>query len=298
MNGRVYDPEIARFLSPDPQLQEPGNWLNYNRYTYCLNNPMMYTDPTGEFFGTILTYVGDLLKTAFFDGGLDPTSSKARRDAWRSFDPTAKWSATNKAWRIDKGLLKTDPKRTIAGQGVQLLLRFTWELPQTMLGNMYSHGRNLTGNVDDVSYYCGATLVNKNKGAGKDGFIHRWGLTLGSYINSQNLVADPYTDDMFRHEYGHTLQSRLVGPLYIPSVGIPSLGGAFLDRLGLNDHSREWYETQANRMSKKYLENHDPGALEHKSWNETLYPTQYNPNLYWIIAPPPTPLLLLLLFLF
>lgn len=48
MNGRVYDPQIARFLSPDPQLQAPGYWLNYNRYGYCLNNPMIYTDPSGE----------------------------------------------------------------------------------------------------------------------------------------------------------------------------------------------------------------------------------------------------------
>ncbi len=47
MNGRVYDPQIARFLSPDPILQEPGYWLNYNRYGYCLNNPLIYTDPSG-----------------------------------------------------------------------------------------------------------------------------------------------------------------------------------------------------------------------------------------------------------
>ena len=38
-----------RFLSPDPQLQAPGNWLNYNRYAYGYNNPMLYTDPDGEF---------------------------------------------------------------------------------------------------------------------------------------------------------------------------------------------------------------------------------------------------------
>jgi RHS repeat-associated protein len=50
MNGRVYDPQIARFLSPDPQLQSPGYWLNYNRYGYALNNPLKYTDPDGEFF--------------------------------------------------------------------------------------------------------------------------------------------------------------------------------------------------------------------------------------------------------
>ncbi len=53
MNGRVYDPLISRFLSPDPQLQAPGNWLNYNRYAYCLNNPLIYTDPSGEIWDII-----------------------------------------------------------------------------------------------------------------------------------------------------------------------------------------------------------------------------------------------------
>ena len=48
MNGRVYDPMIARFLSPDPVLQSPGNLQNYNRYSYCFNNPLIYTDPSGE----------------------------------------------------------------------------------------------------------------------------------------------------------------------------------------------------------------------------------------------------------
>ena len=48
MNGRVYDPLTASFFSPDPYIQMPGNWLNYNRYSYCLNNPFLYTDPSGE----------------------------------------------------------------------------------------------------------------------------------------------------------------------------------------------------------------------------------------------------------
>jgi len=47
MNGRVYDPLTAQFFSPDPFIQDPGNWLNYNRYAYCLNNPLIYTDPSG-----------------------------------------------------------------------------------------------------------------------------------------------------------------------------------------------------------------------------------------------------------
>ncbi|HLP05342.1 MAG TPA: glycohydrolase toxin TNT-related protein, partial [Paludibacter sp.] len=54
MNGRVYDPATAMFMSPDPQLQSPGDWLNYNRYGYCMNNPFKYTDPSGEFWHIII----------------------------------------------------------------------------------------------------------------------------------------------------------------------------------------------------------------------------------------------------
>ncbi len=48
MNGRMYDPQLGRFLSPDNYIQNPYNTQNYNRYSYVLNNPLMYTDPSGE----------------------------------------------------------------------------------------------------------------------------------------------------------------------------------------------------------------------------------------------------------
>ncbi|MBV5281635.1 MAG: hypothetical protein JZU53_04280 [Paludibacter sp.] len=47
MNGRVYDPLTAMFFSPDPFIQSAGDWKNYNRYSYCMNNPTKYTDPSG-----------------------------------------------------------------------------------------------------------------------------------------------------------------------------------------------------------------------------------------------------------
>lgn len=47
MNGRVYDPAIARFVTPDPTVPNP-EWLqDYNRYSYVTNNPFAFTDPTG-----------------------------------------------------------------------------------------------------------------------------------------------------------------------------------------------------------------------------------------------------------
>lgn len=38
---------IGRFLSPDPVLQDPSNAQNYNKYSYVLNNPLKFTDPSG-----------------------------------------------------------------------------------------------------------------------------------------------------------------------------------------------------------------------------------------------------------
>tara|TARA_R110000868_G_scaffold96080_2_gene264276 strand:- start:2700 stop:9167 length:6468 start_codon:yes stop_codon:yes gene_type:complete len=50
MNGRLYDPMLHRFLMPDNFVQDPYNTQNYNRYGYVLNNPLLYTDASGEFF--------------------------------------------------------------------------------------------------------------------------------------------------------------------------------------------------------------------------------------------------------
>ncbi|HAZ01438.1 MAG TPA: hypothetical protein DCY97_04585, partial [Marinilabiliales bacterium] len=52
MNGRVYDPLLGMFLSPDNYVQSPTSTQNFNRYAYCINNPLKYTDPDGEFFIT------------------------------------------------------------------------------------------------------------------------------------------------------------------------------------------------------------------------------------------------------
>ena len=46
MNGRIYDPLLARFLQADPFIEDTGT---LNRYTYVHNNPLIYTDPSGYF---------------------------------------------------------------------------------------------------------------------------------------------------------------------------------------------------------------------------------------------------------
>ncbi|MEM5789372.1 MAG: RHS repeat-associated core domain-containing protein, partial [Syntrophobacteraceae bacterium] len=48
--ARYYDPAAGRFLTPDTIVQSPGDPQALNRYAYCRNNPLMYTDPTGHFW--------------------------------------------------------------------------------------------------------------------------------------------------------------------------------------------------------------------------------------------------------
>ncbi len=58
LNGRVYDPLLARFTSADPTVTEPLNPQGWNRYSYVGNDPLTFTDPNGfswlsNFFGSV-----------------------------------------------------------------------------------------------------------------------------------------------------------------------------------------------------------------------------------------------------
>ncbi len=47
MNGRLYDPRLGRFLNADPLIGDLFRADSYNSYSYVLNNPLSYTDPSG-----------------------------------------------------------------------------------------------------------------------------------------------------------------------------------------------------------------------------------------------------------
>ncbi len=54
MNARLYSPYAGRFLAPDNYVQAPENTQSFNRYSYCLNNPLKYADPSGEIFHLVV----------------------------------------------------------------------------------------------------------------------------------------------------------------------------------------------------------------------------------------------------
>ena len=64
MNGRMYDPVMSSFLSVDNYVQSPDNSQNFNRYAYCLNNPLKYTDPSGELCFAAVVAIGAAVSVA------------------------------------------------------------------------------------------------------------------------------------------------------------------------------------------------------------------------------------------
>ncbi|OQX79610.1 MAG: hypothetical protein B6D61_03275 [Bacteroidetes bacterium 4484_249] len=52
-NGRMYDPLLGRMLSPDNYVQAPNSSQSFNRYSYVMNNPLVYVDPDGEYIGLL-----------------------------------------------------------------------------------------------------------------------------------------------------------------------------------------------------------------------------------------------------
>jgi len=82
MNGRMYDPVIGRFLSPDPFVPDATFTQDFNRYMYARNNPLSYIDPCGNFVIPIIigAAIGAYLGGAIQSGNWNPVS----RDFWQN----------------------------------------------------------------------------------------------------------------------------------------------------------------------------------------------------------------------
>ena len=61
LNARMYDPVTARFIQADTYLGNLNDPLSLNLYTYCLNNPHKYVDPSGHFAITLAVVASALI---------------------------------------------------------------------------------------------------------------------------------------------------------------------------------------------------------------------------------------------
>jgi RHS repeat-associated protein len=69
--ARYYDPQLGRFIQPDTIVPSADAPQSLNRYSYCDNNPLNYTDPSGHsFFGDIFKALGSLFKSPLTWAGI------------------------------------------------------------------------------------------------------------------------------------------------------------------------------------------------------------------------------------
>ncbi|MBQ8687069.1 MAG: hypothetical protein IJ512_00815 [Ruminococcus sp.] len=89
-----------------------------------------------------------------------------------------------------------------------ILLQCTWGFPQTLLGAVIFL-LNLQRRHD---LYHGAVVSS-------------WGMRSSASIGLFIFISERHENSrrLLVHEYGHTLQSLLLGPLYLPLIGLPSM---------------------------------------------------------------------------
>ncbi|NLL91082.1 MAG: hypothetical protein GX222_01500 [Ruminococcaceae bacterium] len=102
----------------------------------------------------------------------------------------------------------------------------------------------------------------------KGSIVSRWdrfdGLSLGLFIfiPKTNIPSDDLKDNpeeqLLLHEYGHFIQSLIIGPFYLPVIGIPSAiwanSGHFknIRKFKNKDYCEFYTEAWAERLSKRY----------------------------------------------
>lgn len=120
-------------------------------------------------------------------------------------------------------------------------LSFLWQLPQIIVGALV------------------VLFTRARKVRGKDFYVTaagQFGVSLGPFIifgvNSCTISAADY-----KHETGHRKQSELLGPLYLPLIGLPSLLGNIWDKIAHGSwrpcdryewYYRRWWEAWADHL--------------------------------------------------
>ena len=253
-NGRMYDPTVGRFLAPDRSaegrlqgknfVQMPDFSQSFNRYSYCLNNPLKYVDRDRELFGWLLHAFTETVGNVF-KHGLNFSQYNYKK--------------TVNFWRLDTYIFK-------GGFG-QVLKKLTWNLPNTLIGNYAGEFLNTIGMVDKVTTLDGGIALSGVTGNRESAF------TIGAYIfGPKNFEAD-WRDELFVHEYGHFLQSLDWGALYLPVIGITSGLSSWLGFGATTDdkHMHRWFEIDASRRGANHFDKYYGSGADGYSKGEPNY---------------------------
>jgi RHS repeat-associated protein len=249
MNGRIYDPLTAQFFSPDPFIQAPDNWLNYNRYSYCFGNPLIYTDPSGyqllpadegravDAYGSWSTGVDFMTdyknQRGAGGGGANPNWYNAYiKECMNGYND----GMANFLDELD------EQSRDINFNGILSLTYYTtssykgrWQYEKdgktysgaelVVISTQHTHSINVWGADKKSNYpsFYGLPIVFTPKDSKsayyENGEIHTTKETYQLYLK---LGQNSKYGNLLMHEYGHYLQEQKFGKLFYYTVGVSS----------------------------------------------------------------------------
>jgi len=129
---------------------------------------------------------------------------------------------------------------------IRNLILFIWQLPQHLLAILYiGYLVMMCKDLGIDSRYKQAIVIP---------CVMRGAVTLGCYVfvglNSEYRKT-------VKHELGHTIQSKILGPLYLIVIGIPSITYCGLRRIFPSLRKKNYYdfytEKWANNLSEKHI---------------------------------------------
>ncbi len=100
-------------------------------------------------------------------------------------------------------------KRNVLTLAVYTVLQWTWGIPQTLLGFLLFLWLTVKRPRRKRSYFHGAV-------------VSQWSLTYSLSLGMFIFHGRPQDTDVLVHEWGHTVQSLVLGPFYLFAVGLPS----------------------------------------------------------------------------
>jgi len=207
-NARYYDPAIGRFISADTVVQDLNNPQCLNRYSYCINNPLKYTDPTGHLFGWLKKAVKWVAKKVV------QVATVVKKAVVKAATVVKEKVVQAATWVKDKVVEAATFVKEKVAPVVFDVVGHVWTAPNTILG--LAAGA-LSGGTPRIGPRGTIIFENVSPSSPTGKLMGRYNsLTLGYVV----LTKDPQiSTGTLEHELGHVTQYAILGLSFLPIYG-------------------------------------------------------------------------------
>ncbi|MGH8306688.1 MAG: RHS repeat-associated core domain-containing protein [Gammaproteobacteria bacterium] len=274
MEGRVYDPEVGMFLSPDPNVQYPFSSQGYSRYTYVNDNPLSLSDPSGYFMLGGFLSTGDPM-AGFFPqqygqviGIAGPIVGAALNvipvcEGWCDYLVTAVSQA--QSGYLETGNIGVGLRSGALGGAEAFAFSYVGGQYFSAYGSDLSSGELLGRSV--VEGLVGGAFSSAGGGRFSDGFI-------GAFVGSESSAAigSVYTGTNYYSTQNIALRTVLAG--VVGGTASRLTGGNFVDgamaaafqRLFNDEYDKTVFNEFRATLAAKYPNFSEQYPIESKAW--------------------------------